>query len=434
MCITGVVCSITGKGKYCDDCKVERRKAQSKARGDNKKASQANSRKRAEDLTKNFTDLKLSGEDLFPKNFNQISQISASSYMKRFKKNWIEVMEMYGKKEEFLECLSNSYYQRFLKTGNKSLGEFAREIGLMYRFLTEELKESLWDRVQMNNRYIKDNNELQENFNKLVNKLGKIPHYNEFMEHSPIKIGTYARRLGLAGNGKVYDRLVRLYTSEEEYATYKEEQQEIKSKTGRENHQGEKYTDEELEREFKRVFDEIISKTLTTPPRRVFNKLSKFDDSIYRNRLNMSFGEVAEYYGYDFDTYQNKSEKLVIETIGRLIGESPVPQALFDWLRSVKNGYLRCDGYYPNNKIVVEFDGKQHYQPVNFGGVSEEEVQENFKLTQKNDEIKNTLIPQHGIKLIRISCYDPYWDKDFLKFRLLEHGIKIPDSKVIYFN
>lgn len=54
-----------------------------------------------------------------------------------------------------------------------------------------------------------------------------------------------------------------------------------------------------------------------------------------------------------------------------------------------------------NNKkenICIEFDGKQHYEPVNyFGG------EEKFKLRQKLDIIKNHYAQHNGFLLLRIS-------------------------------
>jgi very-short-patch-repair endonuclease len=52
--------------------------------------------------------------------------------------------------------------------------------------------------------------------------------------------------------------------------------------------------------------------------------------------------------------------------------------------------------------VCVEYDGSQHYHPVEyFGG---EKV---FKETQKSDAIKNKYCSDNGIKLIRI----PYKNK-----------------------
>ena len=53
---------------------------------------------------------------------------------------------------------------------------------------------------------------------------------------------------------------------------------------------------------------------------------------------------------------------------------------------------------YDNIFAVIEFDGAQHYKPVDFfGGV------ENFEKTKKRDSIKNKYCLDNNIEMIRIS-------------------------------
>ena len=66
----------------------------------------------------------------------------------------------------------------------------------------------------------------------------------------------------------------------------------------------------------------------------------------------------------------------------------------FDFAIFNDNGTLNC---------LIEFDGKQHFEPVNrFGG------EKGFRQRQHNDQIKNQYCKDNNIKLIRI----PYWDFD----------------------
>lgn len=55
---------------------------------------------------------------------------------------------------------------------------------------------------------------------------------------------------------------------------------------------------------------------------------------------------------------------------------------------------------------LIEYDGRQHFEPVNFGGISDDEAYEKLAVQQFNDNIKNTYCKQNNIKLIRI----PYWN------------------------
>ena len=71
---------------------------------------------------------------------------------------------------------------------------------------------------------------------------------------------------------------------------------------------------------------------------------------------------------------------------------------------------LPFDIYIQELNILVEYDGEQHYMPVNFGGISDEEAEDNFLKVQYHDAIKNEYCKSHKLALIRI----PYWEKNNL--------------------
>lgn len=59
---------------------------------------------------------------------------------------------------------------------------------------------------------------------------------------------------------------------------------------------------------------------------------------------------------------------------------------------------LPFDFYLPDYNLCIEYDGVQHFKPVNkFGG------EEKFKILQLNDKIKDEYCKKNGIKLLRIS-------------------------------
>lgn len=68
------------------------------------------------------------------------------------------------------------------------------------------------------------------------------------------------------------------------------------------------------------------------------------------------------------------------------------------FLNCTKNGkYLPFDLYLIEKNTLIEFDGIQHYEPVEiFGG------EERFIRCQENDKIKNKFAEDNNIKLIRI--------------------------------
>lgn len=61
-----------------------------------------------------------------------------------------------------------------------------------------------------------------------------------------------------------------------------------------------------------------------------------------------------------------------------------------------------------NLLCLLEYDGQQHFKPVQFGGITKERAEENLLKTQLNDSIKNEYCKSNNIPLIRI----PYWDFD----------------------
>lgn len=62
--------------------------------------------------------------------------------------------------------------------------------------------------------------------------------------------------------------------------------------------------------------------------------------------------------------------------------------------------YLPFDCYLPEYNICIEYDGRQHFEPIEyFGGV------EAFNRTVKHDKIKNKYCENNGISLLRIPYY-----------------------------
>jgi hypothetical protein len=66
-----------------------------------------------------------------------------------------------------------------------------------------------------------------------------------------------------------------------------------------------------------------------------------------------------------------------------------------------------------NPKIAIELNGRQHYEPVRFGGISLKRAKQNFISQQKRDQLKRDWCAKEGIKLIEIPYYDFDLDKYF---------------------
>ena len=69
----------------------------------------------------------------------------------------------------------------------------------------------------------------------------------------------------------------------------------------------------------------------------------------------------------------------------------------FEDLKGVNNGYLRFDFKILDKPILIEFQGIQHYQPVDlFGG------EEQFKIQKMHDTLKRNYCQAHNLRLIEI--------------------------------
>ena len=63
---------------------------------------------------------------------------------------------------------------------------------------------------------------------------------------------------------------------------------------------------------------------------------------------------------------------------------------------------LKPDFYLPDKKLVIEYDGEQHFRPVQFAGMPIEKAESEFEKTKRRDSDKNRLCEEHGIEVFRI--------------------------------
>lgn len=92
---------------------------------------------------------------------------------------------------------------------------------------------------------------------------------------------------------------------------------------------------------------------------------------------------------------------------------------------------LQFDFYLPDYDICIEFQGQQHYEPVDFGGRGIDWANNQFKLNRKKDNIKRKFCKKNNIILIEI----PYWESDNIENILINtlnnHGIMKSDIKIM---
>ena len=113
------------------------------------------------------------------------------------------------------------------------------------------------------------------------------------------------------------------------------------------------------------------------------------------------------------DRYMSGLEKQCLEAI-EILGFREDDDFYYDQtdeeLTKFAGIYLRMDFKLTVNdtKIFIETDGRQHFEPVCFGGISEERALEKFRQQKINDKIKDDFCKKYGYKLIRICYKDIY--------------------------
>jgi very-short-patch-repair endonuclease len=112
---------------------------------------------------------------------------------------------------------------------------------------------------------------------------------------------------------------------------------------------------------------------------------------------------------------QSKGEKQIEQWLKENNLKYIRQQKFKDCINPLTNYFLYFDFYLSDYNICIEFDGTQHFKPIEYWG-----GMEHFKQQQFKDEIKNHFCEENNIKLIRISY------KEYLNINnILFNNIKI---------
>ncbi len=96
-----------------------------------------------------------------------------------------------------------------------------------------------------------------------------------------------------------------------------------------------------------------------------------------------------------------KSEELMYECVKKVFSKNEVVHQHRPYFLHTRNGQMSYDVFVYGEKIAFEYQGKQHFEPVEyFGG------EEHFEEQRKRDELKLKLSEENGITLIYVN----YWE------------------------
>jgi hypothetical protein len=363
---------------------------------------------------------RLGGKYLTRKGFDEESKYTSMSIIKELKKSWFELLVVYEMVGNLFTYVCEEYLKHAYKhnIANSSLFIKSHQYIGQYLFATIiEIKEVRKQCGFINEHYDGQYNDylLKRNFQKIMEKLGKIPSVTEFLKHSPIRASIYCDYYGISGQRweEVLKVLIKDKVVLESY--FKERKEELAEKSIKslvDYQQENLISDEELEREFRRVFDYYFQNLGTYPTRRLFNKMTVYSDNTYLKRYKIRWSELVKKYGY-VQEERNISEKVCLEIIKKITGHTYERNKTWNWLKGIYGKHLFCDGYFKGLNLVVEFDGKHHRVPVpNFGG------EERFQKDKLNDSLKEELVQKKGIKFLRISSKENWEDINYLKGKL----------------
>lgn len=157
------------------------------------------------------------------------------------------------------------------------------------------------------------------------------------------------------------------------------------------------YTKEPVYQLYDKYIKYLIVEIGVKEPNLLHSAKEHLFDRIYNNEFSN-----YERFPYIDGTSKWKSEQLVYDCLIKLYGEKNIIRQYRPlWLQTYR-GNLTYDFYLPKLNIGIEYQGKQHFEPVSiFGG------EDGFLKGQERDKLKATLSKQNNVPLIYIN----YWEK-----------------------
>ena len=87
---------------------------------------------------------------------------------------------------------------------------------------------------------------------------------------------------------------------------------------------------------------------------------------------------------------------------------------------------LKFDAFDIENIVAFEYNGEQHYRPVDFASKGEKWANQQFELTKNRDAAKIEYCKNHKIPIIII----PYWEKDIMESFIIEKINNLKGRKI----
>lgn len=121
----------------------------------------------------------------------------------------------------------------------------------------------------------------------------------------------------------------------------------------------------------------------------------------YRQKLKRKYNIPNRFGG--------KTQKLIQGYAEEFYSMKCISEYRFDWLISDKGYVMPVDMYFPELNLIIEYNGQQHYFPVDFG-CGEEIACARYEAQRRRDKLKYKLIEKHGFNLLIVPySYSKSW-------------------------
>jgi very-short-patch-repair endonuclease len=161
-------------------------------------------------------------------------------------------------------------------------------------------------------------------------------------------------------------------------------------------------------------------------PRDVFKGSQKkyyFNCEICKHSFQQRLGDTNK--GRWCPICKNKTEKIVYEFLLEN-NFKIIKEAKFDWCKNEETDYhFRFDFVIESFKLIIEIDGRQHFEEV-------KHWKNDFKKNQERDKYKMELATKNNYSIIRIVQEDIYYNKYDWKKELLVNIKKYDNPEMIY--
>lgn len=146
-----------------------------------------------------------------------------------------------------------------------------------------------------------------------------------------------------------------------------------------------------------------------------------------------SFGAIrkGQWCPYCADYINSKGQRKLTNIVKDIFYQHSVLNKYkrFSWLKTggARGRRQEFDIFVPEIRLAIEYDGRQHFMPVNFGGISDRQAEENFRKQKKLDYRKNRMVKKYSkdVKYFIRFSYKEDLTKDYVINKLIKAGCPI---------